>query len=472
MTKNKKIVVLGAGPAGLCTGWNLAQQVEDVSIIEKDLHTGGLSHTFTDEGFIFDLGPHIIHTKKQDILHFIKKILGDDLLEKHYEAQIFFNGRFVKYPLKGISNLTVLKPWQAVMAVVDFLFARFLMFIRDPKRDDTFKHWITNRFGNTLYRIYFGPYAEKTWKLPADQISSYVAERRVSIISLSDYIRSVLKLQLKNFHPESGKIPTYYPKNGIGQISDYLEREFLNSGGSLHVGTEITEIRRNGNKFESVKGIRDGKEIILPADFVFSTIPINKFIDMIRPEPPPEVIRAANKLDFCAERLLFVKVDKPEVFEVPLLYFQSPEIKFNRVYSVGKIHSGCVPHGKEALVIEFTCSEGDEIWNATDEQLWEDAIAVFEEFGMLKREDVSGYFTKSLTHAYPRFRTGFKENLDIIFDFLSTFENSISFGRQGLFCYCNTDEAIDMGFKSAGFFHTLPVKGIDYRALFEEYLHL
>ncbi len=56
-SKNKKVVVLGAGFAGLSAAASLAREGFSVTLIEKNVQTGGRARVFRQGGFVFDMGP-------------------------------------------------------------------------------------------------------------------------------------------------------------------------------------------------------------------------------------------------------------------------------------------------------------------------------------------------------------------------------------------------------------------------------
>jgi phytoene desaturase len=56
-TKNKKVVVIGAGFAGLSAATHLADKGFDVTILEKNSQAGGRARMFKEQGFVFDMGP-------------------------------------------------------------------------------------------------------------------------------------------------------------------------------------------------------------------------------------------------------------------------------------------------------------------------------------------------------------------------------------------------------------------------------
>jgi phytoene desaturase len=53
----KRIVVIGAGFAGLSAVSHLAQRGYDVTVVEQHTHAGGRARTFAADGFTFDMGP-------------------------------------------------------------------------------------------------------------------------------------------------------------------------------------------------------------------------------------------------------------------------------------------------------------------------------------------------------------------------------------------------------------------------------
>ena len=62
---NKKAIILGAGPAGLVTGWLLSKSGWIVEIYEKNKVVGGMYESWKWKNNILDTGPHIfIHLIK------------------------------------------------------------------------------------------------------------------------------------------------------------------------------------------------------------------------------------------------------------------------------------------------------------------------------------------------------------------------------------------------------------------------
>ncbi|HSN24483.1 MAG TPA: NAD(P)-binding protein, partial [Methylomicrobium sp.] len=63
MTKSKHIIIVGAGPGGLCSGMLLSQRGFNVSIFDKNPEVGGRNRAIRMDGFTFDTGPTFLLMK-------------------------------------------------------------------------------------------------------------------------------------------------------------------------------------------------------------------------------------------------------------------------------------------------------------------------------------------------------------------------------------------------------------------------
>jgi len=453
------IVILGAGPAGLCAGWNLVQDGHRIVILEKDSVCGGMAHTFEKDGFRYDLGPHIFHPRRPSVAEFAKKILGDRLMERRILLEIYFRGRRINYPLTGMDVLRSLSLWSMTVCGLSFLWRRMGIFLNPSLNDDgSYETWVVNRFGRRFYDIFFGPYTEKTWGFPPSQLSDIVAKKRIAIRSVSELVSSAFFKKKEEHHPENPRVTNqYYPRLGVGEITDYFVKGILENGGEIWTNCEVRNFILDRNRISGIGFERDGKAQTLdfrmgePDDkwFVLSTLPINDLILMMGNQAPAEVREAAQGLDFSSMVLLYLNLNRTDAFNAPLLYFSEREFPFNRIYDIRLFSPEMTPVGKNALCVEFTCTYADETWNMDAASLFESCIRPLEKHNLLKREWIEDFHIRKLTHAYPRFRIGYQKRLRRIFDFIKVLDNIYSFGREGLFSYANVDEVIWMAFEIA-----------------------
>src|ERR1700709_1508541 len=102
MTNNNAVAIIGAGPAGLTAGYLLSKKKVPVTILEADPeYVGGIARTAKYKGYHFDIGGHRFFSKSKEVEDLWTELLPDDMLMRPRSSRIFYNGKFLAYPLKG-----------------------------------------------------------------------------------------------------------------------------------------------------------------------------------------------------------------------------------------------------------------------------------------------------------------------------------------------------------------------------------
>lgn len=454
--KPENVVILGAGPGGLCAAWNLVKDGCRVLVLEKEETWGGLAKTIERNGYHYDLGPHNFHSKRDSVMRFVARNLGDRFIEWKMRAQLYFWGRRIEYPFVGTEVLQSLPFLKIAHCGVSFVWTRLKSLASGRFKDDgTYETWVVNRFGRRFYEIFFAPYSLKAWGVPPNELSDVVAKKRIVVRSMIELIRSVL-FRTESDHSENSRlVKQHYPRGGVGEISDFFVKGIKEGGGEILTDCHVTGMSLEGGQVSGVSYTQSGEHKVM--DFaaeggantwqVLSTIPINDLIMMMDHEIPEAVTNAASQLDFTADIFLYLNVNRQDVFGVPLLYFGQDDFPFNRIYDVGLFSRDMVPPGKNAVCVEITCSHGDDTWAMSNEALFEKCMTPLEAQGLLDRSCIDDYHVQRIKHAYPRFRVGYQQKLSTIFKHISDIENLTTFGRQGLFNYANVDDVIWMAFQ-------------------------
>src|SRR3972149_3768771 len=140
MNKDKKIVILGAGLAGLSSAWKLSEAGYDVEVIDKKPEVGGLSGTLSYKGFLFDYGGHRFITKNQEIIKEIKNLLGNDFWSNQRKTQYFLWHKYLNYPLELKDMLLKVNPLVSAKPVGDYLCSE-LSNKMHPVKEESFEDW-------------------------------------------------------------------------------------------------------------------------------------------------------------------------------------------------------------------------------------------------------------------------------------------------------------------------------------------
>jgi len=88
LKKNKSVIVIGAGPAGLVCADQLAAAGLDVLVLEAQDRVGGLCRTVSFGGATFDLGGHRFFTKDEEVRNYVFELMGDGLELRHRKSTI------------------------------------------------------------------------------------------------------------------------------------------------------------------------------------------------------------------------------------------------------------------------------------------------------------------------------------------------------------------------------------------------
>ncbi len=89
----KKILILGAGPAGMSAAYELGRRNIPAVVLEKNPQAGGLLRTLCRNGFLLDIGGHRFLSKNPEINALWRKLLGTNLLRVKRKSSIFYRGQ-------------------------------------------------------------------------------------------------------------------------------------------------------------------------------------------------------------------------------------------------------------------------------------------------------------------------------------------------------------------------------------------
>jgi protoporphyrinogen oxidase len=439
MNPASSVVVIGAGPAGLTAAYELVKRGVRPVVLEKSDQVGGIARTELYKGYRFDIGGHRFFTKVEAVQHLWKEILGDDFIKVPRLSRIFYQGVYFNYPLEVKDTLKQLGVRESAKILMSYAKIK----LRPCAKEETLEEWVINRFGRRLFRTFFKTYTEKVWGIECDKIGADWAAQRIKGLSLRTAVLNALfqvnntKTLIKEFD---------YPILGPGMMWERCQEKIEAQGGQVRMETGVVKIHREGSRIRSVVVRQDGQTQELPLDYLISSMPVTALVQRLDPPPPPEVLAAASSLSYRAFIIVPLIIDRNDLFPDNWIYIHSPEVKVGRIQNFKNWSPAMVPDPeKTCLGMEYFCDEGDELWNMADTELLDLATKEVAALGLASVTEVEDGVVIRQPKAYPVYDRDYRQHLQVIQDYLDTFENLQTTGRNGMHRYNNQDHSMLTG---------------------------
>jgi len=474
MSKNLKVLIIGAGPAGLTAALELARHSDIKPIVIEALDdVGGISRTIVYNGNRMDIGGHRFFSKSDWVMNWwkqmmpvapdtdengISKIPLDDrfLLIRSRLSRIYFMRKFFDYPITlSIRTMTNLGFVRMVNIGLSYCWASIFKIKPEKNLEDFFR----NRFGEKLYRTFFKDYTEKVWGVPCKDISPEWGAQRIKGLSVirafTHAFKSLFKAPEKNIFQK--KVETslierfFYPKFGPGQMWHLAAEELIKLGGEIHFKQQVCKISCHNGRVDQVETVSaNGTIQHWQADVLISTMPIRDLVNAVHPAVPENVHATANSLmyrDFITMGLQ-VKKMKPEknsklnILPDTWIYIQEPDVKIGRLQIFNNWSPALVNDPNTVWMgLEYFCQEGDELWKLSDTEFSALAIKELERINLISTEDVMDFHVVRVPKAYPAYLGGYK-NFNQIRQWADSIENLYLIGRNGQHRYNNQDHSM------------------------------
>ncbi len=433
----QKIVIIGAGPAGLTAGYELIKNGHKVLALEKFDRVGGISRTETYKGYRFDIGGHRFFTKVRKVQNLWNEVLGNEFIKVPRLSRIYYKGKFFSYPLEPINALTNL----GIIDSLRILYSYLKIKVYPLPLEDNFEQWVTNRFGGRLYQTFFKTYTEKVWGISCTQIRADWAAQRIKGLSLRKAVIDALfgigdtKTLIKEFD---------YPILGPGMMWERFQEKLEDKGSQVLLNTEVLKVNRKGKRITSIVAKKGNETLIFTGDNFINTMPITLLMQRLEPLPPENVLKAARGLKYRDFLIVPIVIDQEYLFPDNWIYIHSPEFKVGRIQNFKNWSPKMVPdNSKTCLGMEYFCSEGDELWGMDNRDLIQLASEEIVNLGLV--DDINKVIDGTVIRqkkAYPVYDEQYQEHLKVLQNYIDDFENLYSVGRNGMHCYNNQDHSM------------------------------
>lgn len=445
--KRDRVIILGGGLCGLAVADELGAAGVPGLVLEAAPQPGGLAGGFSDGGYRFDYGPHRFHTPDPVTRDYFLGLFADgEYLTPRRKSEIQLVGKRFAYPLELGDVVRNLDLVDNARAFLDYLVSFARNRLAAPA-ENSFEDWVVNRFGRTLYDLYFGPYTAKLWGLHPSRISLDWAAQRISLVNLFDVLKRLLSPGRED-EPRTYAREFLYPKAGIAELPRRLAARAVERGAEVRCDARVIAVSAQDDGFSVTVRKADGSSYVETAGALVSTLPLAELLEGLEPRPAASVLTAARGLTSRAVVFGHLGFAGRTPSDNHWIYFPEAEYSFNRISEPVNFAPSLTPPGRAALTVEVSCAVGDEHWNREREGLIGTAVGGLRRADLLAVRPERSWLTRQ-PHAYPVYDIGYEERLTACLKAANAHPALVTTGRQGLFRYGNMDHALIMGRKAA-----------------------
>ena len=483
----KRVIVIGAGPAGLSAAYALSEDPSfQVTILEMERFVGGISRTAEYNGNRMDIGGHRFFTKNERVSGLWEELLptqgapalddkelgnvknykegGPDpekedevMLLRHRVSRIYFLKKFFDYPIslkpQTFINMGFLRTLKCGFGYIGSSLHK--------RKEKSLEDFYVNRFGKPLYELFFEDYTTKLWGVSPKDLSPDWGAQRVKGLSLWKALGSAIA---KPFKKDKNKVETTlidefrYPKLGPGEFYAKMAEVLTERGVEIRYGTEVKKIVLDGDK--NIKRIETGDGTILEADYFVSSMPIKDLFKAIGESHfEKEAYETAISLpyrDFITVGILLDSLAIKNKTKIKTLndivpdnwiYVQEREVKMGRIQIFNNWSPYMVkdPYKNVWMGLEYFASEGDALWNMSKEDFIDMATKELIQMGIIGSEkNVLDATEIKVKKAYPAY-FGSYAKFPLVRKELDAIPNLYCVGRNGQHRYNNMDHSMLTG---------------------------
>ena len=295
MSGRNKIVVIGAGPAGIAAGLALG---EEAVVLDSAEDPGGLSRTLKIDGAVVDLGGHSFHTPHAEVRKLVFGAL--EMSEQRRDARCFVKGTMIPYPFQA--NFQEIGDRALAQECARGCENRES---RTSPRD--FPEYLQSKFGEGICRHFLLPYNQKLWGGNLQRLSADWAGERVA--DAAEFREKTQAEKAKRTPLKSTTRVAYPAQGGFGEIYRALAAGLAD----LRLGKTVEQIDSRRRQV-----VLEGGEAIA-AHEIISTIPLDRLLK-ITSDCPPDLCEEVDRLEKLSLAFVVAVIDHPVDTPVQRIY--------------------------------------------------------------------------------------------------------------------------------------------------------
>ena len=324
-----RYIIIGGGVSGLSVA-RLLSAHHEVTVMEAEPMVGGLLRCEElQEGLFHTCGGHVFNTKLQNVTDWFWTLFDkEDFVETNRNsAAIMDDGTVVSYPIEDHVYMLGRQIGEQIMD-------DWLQLLMKPNNIPyNFEEFLEQRFGHTLYELYFKPYNQKVWRRDLSQVPLSWLEGKLPMPTLKEMLlHNMYHIEERSFVHSSF---FYSRKKGSQFLVDSLAK-----GIDIVYNTRVEKILRTPDGWE-VNG--------MPCNRVVFCGNIKQLPSLI--EGINGYVDAIEHLEYHGTTSVFCEIDHNPY---SWIYLPSKEFESHRIICTGNFSPNNNHSSRLTATVEFT----------------------------------------------------------------------------------------------------------------------
>jgi len=414
-----QFIIIGAGPTGLGAACRLQELGANWILFEKNPYVGGLSASFEKDGFLWDVGGHVLFSHYQKYDDFLNRIIHDNEW-MHHQRICFIRlcQRWIPYPLQyNIGFLPQEERWQCIRELIRVYTQKVI-----PDRSN-FLQFIKTHFGDGIATLFMIPYNLKIWAYPLHQMNTNWLGDRVALIDLERVMYQVI-----HHEPDTTWGPNHsfrFPlKGGTGEIWRRLAISLPKN--QIHLNSEVLKIFPSDHTVTMINGQTMNYDVLI------NTMPLDL---LVRKTDRVDLQGLTHNLHHNSVIVigLGIRLPIPELIRKNCwMYFPENHCPFYRATIISNYSPHNAEEGHWSLMLEISDSQHNPI---SQRELLKQCIDGCLATGLIvKEKDIVSQWQHRVEYGYPIPNHDRDDTLHTLFHALET-KKIFSRGRFGAWKY-------------------------------------
>ncbi len=445
-----RILIIGAGIAGLYKAYSSLKEGHYVQILEKTENLGGQLHTIKFEygngSYYFDVGPHIpprFHKIWNDLCERVNSINIPLPIKVNIKLKPGFDLVFPP-DLRIIKNLK----FNNILSMIKFIIS-YLNTSKHKVKEKNLEDSLINSWGSKFYQDHMYPFMSNFWDFEISNISKDFRARVTPPRIRHTIQKNLESIIQKGFNSNTHKRvnPKYsekdklklnnlylYPKYGCKGVIDFLKDGIILNNGIIKTNSTITDLTLYNDNIR-IKYMY-GKNVYTEVfDKIYWAASILDLINILK-------LKNYNQLKYRKLLTINISINKKDLLgdKVHASYIMIPNILFHRIYEPNKISPFMTPKNKTSACLEITLDK--KILNPSE--LIKKSLNQFCSLYNLRKSEIKYLGSNYYEEAYPLLFVDYNKEIVRLKEALKKITSKISLiGRTGQYFPYNIVETLN-----------------------------